>query len=95
MNFEEDHRRACVESIVVGLTKTSDFRSRKAKQYPDDPRNARAAETLKKATTSKRSEGGVDIHSIIISAVDQHAAGGGLDKVMKTRYATPMRAKSR
>jgi hypothetical protein len=45
--FEED-RRDCVDSIVFGLNKTSEFRARKAKQYPEDPRNARAAETLKK-----------------------------------------------
>jgi hypothetical protein len=48
MKIEEEQRRDCVDSIVVGLTKTSDFRSRKAKQYPDDPRNARASESLLK-----------------------------------------------
>jgi hypothetical protein len=48
-----------------------------------------------KATTSKRTEGNVDIHSIIISAVDSHVAGGGLDKTMKARYATPLRTKGR
>jgi hypothetical protein len=44
----EEERNGCIESIVYGLTKTSDFRTRKAKQYPDDLRNSRAAESLKK-----------------------------------------------
>jgi hypothetical protein len=48
MNFQEELRRDCVESIVVGLTKTSDFRLRKATQYPDDKRNAAASASLKK-----------------------------------------------
>ena len=48
MHFQEEQRRDCVESIFAGLTKTSAFRSRKAKQYPDDPRNARAADALLK-----------------------------------------------
>jgi hypothetical protein len=43
----EEERSGCIESIVYGLTKTSDFRNRKAKQYPEDLRNARAAESLK------------------------------------------------
>jgi hypothetical protein len=47
MNIQEEQRRGCVDSIVVGLTKTSDFRLRKAKQYPDDHRNAAASESLK------------------------------------------------
>jgi hypothetical protein len=46
--LEEEQRRDCVESIFAGLTRTSAFRSRKAKQYSDDPRNARAADTCLK-----------------------------------------------
>jgi hypothetical protein len=46
MNIEEE-RQGCTDSIVYGLTKTSEFRARKAKEYPQDLRNARAVETLK------------------------------------------------
>jgi hypothetical protein len=46
--IEEEQRRDCVDSIIFGLNRTSDFRARKANQYPDDPRNARASESLKK-----------------------------------------------
>jgi hypothetical protein len=46
MNIEEE-RQACTDSIVYGLTKTSEFRARKAKEYPQDLRNVRAVETLK------------------------------------------------
>jgi hypothetical protein len=42
----EEARRDCVESIVHDLTRTSEFRTRKFKQYPDDSRNLRAAESL-------------------------------------------------
>jgi hypothetical protein len=44
----EEERSECRESIVSALTKTSAFRSRKAKQYPDDNRNATAAASLMK-----------------------------------------------
>ena len=46
--MNEEQRRDCVEAIYTGLCKTSAFRLRKSKQYPDDPRNLRAAETLSK-----------------------------------------------
>jgi hypothetical protein len=45
IDFEEDCQ-ACTDSIVLGLLRTSEFRTRKANQY-DDPRNEKAAETLK------------------------------------------------
>jgi hypothetical protein len=48
-----------------------------------------------KAEHSTRKEGGVDIHEIIVSAVDAHVASGGLDKTMKSRYSTPLRARGR
>jgi hypothetical protein len=48
MIIEEEQRRDCVDFIITEFTKTSAFRSRKAIEYPDDPRNLRAAETLKK-----------------------------------------------
>jgi hypothetical protein len=49
MNMDqEEQRRDCVDSIVLGLNKTGAFRARKANQYPDDPRNSRAIESLKK-----------------------------------------------
>jgi hypothetical protein len=46
IDFEEDCQ-ACTDSIVLGFLRTSEFRTRKANEYPDDLRNARAAETLK------------------------------------------------
>jgi hypothetical protein len=51
MNIEED-RQGCTDSIVYGLTKTSEFRTRKAKDYPHDLRNAAAAATLKQLAKS-------------------------------------------
>jgi hypothetical protein len=42
----EDERNGCIDSIINSLTKTSAFRTRKASQYPDDPRNAKAAGAL-------------------------------------------------
>jgi hypothetical protein len=43
----EEERNGCFESIVFDLARTSEFRTRKFKQYPDDPRNLRAAESLR------------------------------------------------
>jgi hypothetical protein len=51
MNIEEDCQ-GCTDSIVYGLTKTSEFRTRKAKDYPHDLRNAAAAATLKQLAKS-------------------------------------------
>lgn len=45
--INEEDRNGCHESIVRGLLTTSSFRLRKAKQYPEDLRNARAAASLK------------------------------------------------
>jgi hypothetical protein len=42
----EEERNGCIDSIVYELTRTSEFRGRKARQY-DDPRNAQAVESLK------------------------------------------------
>jgi hypothetical protein len=43
MNIEQQD--SCIDSIVHALTRTSEFRARKAKQY-DDPRNSEAVLTL-------------------------------------------------
>jgi hypothetical protein len=43
MNIEQQD--SCIDSIVHTLTRTSEFRARKAKQY-DDPRNSEAVLTL-------------------------------------------------
>jgi hypothetical protein len=43
----EEKRNDCFEYIVNDLTRTSEFRARKFKQYPDDSRNLRASESLK------------------------------------------------
>jgi hypothetical protein len=44
----EEERRECGETIVSALIMTGDFRLRKAKEYPDDKRNATAAASLHK-----------------------------------------------
>jgi hypothetical protein len=45
--INDEERSGCNESIIRGLLTTSAFRMRKAKQYPEDLRNARAAASLK------------------------------------------------
>ena len=56
--MEDNRRIECIASIVSGLTKTSDFRLRKAWQYPDDPRNSTAAVTcIKLANDATELEG--------------------------------------
>jgi hypothetical protein len=47
MTIEDEQRTLCAYSLANGCTTTSAFRTRKANEYPDDQRNARAAETLK------------------------------------------------
>jgi hypothetical protein len=42
----EEERKGCNESIICALLATGAFRSRKAKQYPEDLRNARAVALL-------------------------------------------------
>jgi hypothetical protein len=45
--IEEEQRRDCVDSIILGLNRTSEFRARKAIEYHDDARNARASLALR------------------------------------------------
>jgi hypothetical protein len=47
MMDHEHLRNDCLQNILASLIRTSGFRWRKAKQYPDDPRNLRASESLK------------------------------------------------
>jgi hypothetical protein len=47
MFIDDEERQGCIDSISHSLTRTHDFRTRKAREYPDDPRNADAAATLK------------------------------------------------
>ena len=48
----EDLRDDCFQNILTALFRTSGFRWRKAKQYPDDPRNMRASEACKLMATN-------------------------------------------
>jgi hypothetical protein len=43
----DDLRDDCLQNIITALTRTSGFRWRKARQYPDDPRNMRASDSCK------------------------------------------------
>jgi hypothetical protein len=46
-------------------------------------------------SASKRSDGGVDVHSIVISAVNDHVAKGGLDGAMRSRYGQQLQPRGR
>ena len=48
----EDLREDCLQNILDALIRTSGFRWRKAKQYPDDSRNMRASDSCKLMATS-------------------------------------------
>jgi hypothetical protein len=45
--------------------------------------------------TQKRRQGNVDVHDIIVRTVNDHAASGGLDGVMKARFNTAVQPRAR
>ena len=48
-----------------------------------------------KTETKERQEGGVSIHDVIISTVNEHLSNGGADAAMRGRYGVAMRGRSR
>jgi hypothetical protein len=45
-NMIENEKVDCIDALVFGLNRTSQWRQKMAARYPSDPRNARAAECL-------------------------------------------------